>query len=692
MKLPIEWLREFVETPLSDDVLAAALTMAGLEVEETTDSDDGPVFHTKVTPNRGDWVSVLGSAREAAAALDIPLSRQPMPLPDESADVTRWVGVRVEDPALCPRYTGKLVRNVVFRPSPDWMQKRLTAAGMRPLNIVVDVTNYVMLELGQPLHAFDYASLPEGQIVVRRAKDGEALTTLDGAERALTPDMLVIADNAKPVAVAGIMGGRDTEVSETTKHIFLESAHFDPGTVRRTSKALGLSTEASYRYERFVDPALAPLALERACDLLAEWADGEVVLGRIDLYPQPLSENIIALRPARANAILGTQLDEAAIAGSLRRLGLAVNASAEPLSVTVPTFRPDLVQEVDLIEEVGRMVGYQTLPETLPPARGLGGGDAPMGRLTAQLRTLLIGMGLSEALTHSLTAPSPFDDPALADRRVTIRQALSAELSGLRQSLIPNLLDALARNARQRLSDIRLFEVGKVFDLGQKPGEYQEPRRVAAVLTGSSVDFFAAKGLVEALASALHLPPLTFAAAERPQMHPNRTASVSLEGRPLGFVAEADPDALKEHLDVPASLGRVAAFELDADLLLRYADPPLRYTPLPRFPAISRDLAVVVDAETPYGRLESAAREAVSAALTEAITLQSIYTGERIAEGKKKRRPAVYVPRPRPDADRRRGRRRSGKSGAAFGRAGGGRAEVKKRWRKRGVCVTRACE
>lgn len=635
MKLPIEWLREFVETPLSDDALAAALTMAGLEVEETTDSDDGPVFHTKVTPNRGDWVSVLGTAREASAALDIPLSRQPAPLPDESADVTRWVGVRVEDPALCPRYTGKLVRNVVFRPSPGWMQKRLTAAGMRPLNVVVDVTNYVMLELGQPLHAFDYASLPDGQIVVRLAREGEAITTLDGVERRLTPEMLVIADKDRPVAVAGIMGGGETEVSGTTKHIFLESAHFDPGTVRRTAKALGLTTEASYRYERFVDPALAPMALERACDLLAELADGEVVLGRIDLYPNPAQERVIPLRSARTNAILGTQLDEAAIAGSLRRLGLAVGASSEPLSVTVPTFRPDLVKEIDLIEEVGRMVGYASLPETLPPAQGVGGGDAPPGRLAAHLRELFIGFGLSEAMTHSLAAPSPFDDPSEAAKRVQIRQALSAELSGLRRSLVPNLLDALARNLRQRQADVRLFEVGKVFALGDGPGQYEEPRRVAAVLTGGAADFFAAKGLVESLAAALHLPPLLFTAAERAQMHPGRCASIMLAGQPLGFVAEADPDALQEYLDVPATTGRVAVLELDADLLLSYADPALRYTSMPRFPSTSRDLAVVVDLETPYGLLEAAAREAVSPALTEAIILQSVYSGERIEDGKK---------------------------------------------------------
>ena len=635
MKLPVEWLREYVETPLGDDALADALTMAGLEVEETTASDDGPVFHTKITPNRGDWLSVVGTAREAAAALDRPLRWTAQPLPEEKEEITRWVGVRVETPALCPRFTGKLIRNVIFRPSPDWMQARLLAVGMRPINVVVDVTNYVMLEMGQPLHAYDYATLPEGKIVVRPARNGEVLKTLDGIERTLTPEMLVIADTQKAIGLAGIMGGADTEVSATTKHIFLESAHFDAGSIRRTSKALGLSTEASYRFERFVDPELAPQALERACDLLAELADGEVVLGRVDLYPQPTRPRTISLRPSRTNAILGTDLDEAAVAGSLRRLGLAVDATQEPLAVTVPLFRPDLVREIDLIEEVGRMIGYATLPETLPSAAGGGGGDAPHGRLAAHLRTLLVGEGLSEAMTHSLAAPSPLDDPRAAGTRVKIRQALSEELSGLRQSLVPNLLDVLARNVRQRQADIRLFEVGKVFAKGVGEGEYEEPRRVAAVLTGPNADFFTAKGLVESLANALHLPPLAFAAETRPAMHPGRCASVSLPGQALGFIAEVDPDAVQSALDVPAGVGRVAVFELDANALLPYLDPALRYHALPRFPAVSRDLAVVVDLTTPYALLETTVREAVDSGLTEAISLQSVYTGERIPEGKK---------------------------------------------------------
>ena len=635
MKLPVEWLREFIQTPLGNDALAAKLTMAGLEVEETTDSDDGPVFHTKVTPNRGDWMSVVGTAREAAAALDLPLGWQPAPLPDEKADIQRWVGVRVEDATLCPRYAGKLIRNLVFRPSPDWMQKRLLAAGMRPLNVVVDITNYVMLELGQPLHAFDYATLPEGQIIVRPAHPGETMKTLDGVERLLTPEMLLICDRDKPVAIAGVMGGADTEVSETTKHIFLESACFDPGSIRRTSKALGLTTEASYRYERSVDPELAPIALERACDLLAELADGEVVLGRIDLYPQPVAARALTLRPSRANAILGTTLDEAAIIHSLRRLGLTVDASGEPLKVSVPPFRPDLTQEIDLIEEVGRMIGYETLPETLPPARGGGGGDTPQGTLAARLRTILISLGLSEALTHSLAAPSPFEDPREESRCVVIRQALSAELSGLRQSLVPNLLDALARNLRQRQPAVQIFEVGKVFDKGEAADSYIETRHVAAVLTGLDVDFFTAKGVVESLAAAMHLNGLRFAADTRPQMHPARCASISLSSKVIGYVAEVDLDAVKEYLDVPGTVGRVAVFELNADALLPELNHTSHYMPLPRFPAVSRDIAVLVDAAVPYALLETTAREAADGTLTEAIGLQSVYTGERVPAGKK---------------------------------------------------------
>jgi phenylalanyl-tRNA synthetase beta chain len=646
MKLPVEWLRQSVQTPLPDEALADKLTMAGLEVEETTASEDGPVFHTKTTPNRGDWLSVLGVAREAAAALDVPLKHTLPSLPDENEDAKRWAGVRITHPDLCPRYCGKIIRNVTLGPSPDWMQKRLLGAGMRPINVVVDVTNYVMLELGQPLHAFDYDTIPDGQIVVRPATQGETFKTLDGMERTLTPEMLVICDQDRPLALAGIMGGTTSEVTPQTRHLFLESAHFDPGTIRRASKALGLTTEASYRFERFVDPELAPLAVERAAELLADLAGAEVILGRIDLYPKVIEARKIALRPPRVNALLGTDLATETIAHSLRRLGLAVDANQEPLQVTVPTFRPDLVQEIDLVEEVGRMVGYETLPETLPGGN-VSGGDAPAGRFAGTLRTLFVGLGLQEALTHSLAAPSPFVDPQQDGARVTIRQALSAELSGLRPALVPNLLDILAHNLRRGLGDVALFEVGKVFSLGEALGTYLETRHVAAVLTGAAsprawdnanpapADFFTAKGMVEGLASSLHLSSVTFAPMQRAQMHPGRCASVSIAGQMLGYVAEVDPDAVRAHLDVPQTVGRVVVFELDADALLSLTSEARRYHALPRFPSVSRDINVVVDADTSYALLEETALAATDPALTDTIALQTIYTGNPIPAGKK---------------------------------------------------------
>ncbi len=647
MKLPVEWLREHVPTPLSDEKLAEALTMAGLEVEETTNSGQGSVFHTKVTPNRGDWLSVVGSAREAAAALALPFLENSPPLPEEAPDVQRWAGVRVENAALCPRYAGKVVRNVRLAPSPPWMQARLTAAGMRPVNAVVDITNYVMLEMGQPLHAFDYDTLPQGQIIVRTARLGERIVTLDGVDRALSPDMLAICDLNGPIALAGVMGGAVSEVSDGTRHLFLESAHFDAGSVRRTSKQLGLSTEASYRFERYVDPELAPVALERACEMLADLAGAEVVLGRIDLYPRPAAPLTLSLRPARVNAILGMDLQVPVIADSLRRLGLAVGAETDTLSVTVPTFRPDLVAEIDLIEEVGRMVGYAALPETLPPARAEQGGvDNPESVFAAHIRALITGLGLQEALTNSLTAPSPFDGEDGA-KRVTIRQALSADLSGLRVSLAPHLLESLVRNLRHREARVALFEVGKVFARGDAPGEYRETRRLGAVVTGPTeapswrephppmADLFFVKGVAEAIAQFLRLPPLAFAAAARAGMHAGRCASVLVGGASIGYVAEVDPAAVKADLDAPSGTGRIAVLELDMDALMSLRETAPRYRALPRFPSVSRDLAVVVDSSAPFANLRDVAQAACDPNLLQGVELVSVYEGERIGPGRK---------------------------------------------------------
>lgn len=660
MKLPVEWLREFVTTDLSDEALADKLTMAGLEVEEITYSpspegrggaglfsEAGAVYHTKVTPNRGDWLSVVGVAREAAAALDVPLKWQPPVLPDEDQDVRKWAGVRVVDPHLCPRYAGKVIRNVKHRPTPDWMRERLLAAGMRPIDIVVDITNYVMLELGQPLHAFNYDALPEGQVIVRPTAAGEKIVTLDGVERELPAGSLAICDIEKPVCIAGVMGNAETEVTTQTRNIFLEAAHFDALSIRRTSKLLGLSTEASYRFERTVDPNVVPIALERAADLLADLADGEVVLGRIDLNPSPVLPREIPLRPKRVNAILGTGLSNAVISHSLRRLGLQVADSGDPFLVTVPTFRPDLVKEIDLIEEVARMSGYENLPEAIPVSSGFGAGDEPIGVFTTDLRRILAGLGLQEVFTHTLAAPSAFDDPMIVAKRVAIRSALSAELSGLRTALLPNVLDVTALNLRHKQTDVRVFEIGKTFLLGETPGSYSETRHLAGALAGQEVPrswadadrkpvtFYTAKGIVEAIFTNLRVPPPMFTPSSIHGMHPGRSAGISIDGRRIGYVAEVDPDAVKRDLDVPAGVGRIAVFEIDAEALMALAVDNRRYRPLPKYPPVSRDLAIAVDLGVEYGRIDRLARAATDPNTLEELAVQSVYTGERIEAGKK---------------------------------------------------------
>ncbi|MDR3708787.1 MAG: phenylalanine--tRNA ligase subunit beta [Capsulimonadaceae bacterium] len=635
MKVPVDWLTDFTGLDgVTEDRLAERLTMAGLEVEEIEEVAGRRVLVTKVTPNRGDWMSVAGTAREAAAALRLPFKSLPVGRSEGAGEVGTIASVDVRRPDWCPRFNIRAIRNIKQGPSPAFMQARLTAAGMRPLGIVVDITNYVMLELGQPLHAYDAAKIPGGEFVVRAAKPGETIRTLDGNERVLTPEMLVIADRTRPIGIAGIMGGGDTEVTEETTTVLLEAAHFDAGVIRRGSKSLGLTTEASYRFERYVDPALTLIAQDRACELFEKYAGATVLNGTIDTNPGAAQTIEVSLRPERANALLGESLRADEMVQALERLQI-VPASPGSLAFTVPSFRPDVTREIDLIEEIGRMIGYENLPETLPAIRGEGGKDLPEGAFDSRLRRILIGQGLTEVFTHSLGAETEFDDPAIIAQRVRIRSALSAELSTLRQSLTPNLLAVAALNLRQRQPEVRIFEIGKTY-LTSGPGQYSEPRRVAGLLAGGGADYLAIKGIVEALLESLHAGPVRFETAARHAMHPGRTASVILDGRIAGYVAEVDPDLVKSSLDVPSGVGRVAVFDLDVDQLVgaaRIGNQEI-YAPPPRYPALTRDLSMVFDGGVEYGRIEQAVRDSAGE-LLESLSLLSVYTGEKVARGKK---------------------------------------------------------
>jgi phenylalanyl-tRNA synthetase beta chain len=637
VKVPVEWLGELIDIKsIGADKLDTVLTMAGLEVEETHQSAIGPVFVTKVTPNRGDWMSITGVAREAVAALSItspfPLKQSPILVQSTNGSGID-VSISIEAVHWCSRYAAAVIEIPNLGTSPDWMQGRLIAAGLRPINAPVDVTNYVMIALGQPLHAFDLDKISGQQIIVRAAKEGETIVTLDGTERLLTTEMLVIADSEKPIAIAGVMGGQGSEVTASTKRILLESAHFDPMVVRAAAKMLGLSTDASYRFERHVDPAGVVPALLAAAKLIADSTGGKIVGGHADVYPTPLLPRTIDLRISRASSILG--VPETAVVsaeGSLAVLGLTWIGERDHRCVTVPTWRPDIVKEIDVIEEIGRMLGYGDLPETLPPARSSQGGgrDSEQGVLTGKLRNILIGQGLTEIFSHTLSAPSPFDDPVAANSRVKVRSALSAELSGLRQSLVPNLLEAFGRNARLRNADINSFEVGSVFSLSSD-GKYVQGLHAAAAISG---DYFTAKGIVEAVLTAAGVVNVQSQSEPVHGMHPGRAASLTINGKPLGMVAEVNPFMLTQHLDVPATYGRVSVFEIDLEIVDTISIKDPRYSPLPKFPEVTRDLAMLFDSSVAYGEIEQIAK-ANAGPFLERVSLQSVYAGERVEAGKK---------------------------------------------------------
>ncbi|MDW8290638.1 MAG: phenylalanine--tRNA ligase subunit beta [Armatimonadota bacterium] len=638
MRVPIEWLKEYVQVQASPEELAHRLTMAGLEVEAIERGDGEPVLNVKVTPNRGDCLSIVGVAREVAALYGLPL-HHPMPtaLSTEPGEAAQFARVEIVDEDLCPRYAARIVRNVRIAPSPPWIQRRLLDAGMRPINNVVDVTNYVMLELGQPLHAFDLDLLPEGHIVVRRARRGERIVTLDGVERELQPDMLAICDTSHPVAIAGVMGGSETEVTENTRNVLLESAHFHPTSIRRTSQRLQLSTEASYRFERIVDPGGVVAALDRACDLLEQIGAGTPLPGVVDVYPRPVGERMVTLRPERCNLLLGLQLDATTMLDCLRRLQLQAELRDGVIYVTVPTFRPDLRIEEDLAEEVGRVYGYENIPERLPFGHTHRGGDSPNTRLVRPLQEALVRAGLVEVHTHTLRAPGPLDDPHRTPVRV--RNAASEELSTLRNSLIPSLVDAVLHNLARRQTEIFLFEVGAVFS--QLPdGDYDERLKAGFVLTGSifppswdarypAADFFTAKGIVHALLETVGISAAEYLPLSDPRFHPGRSARVLAGGCELGIFGELHPDIL-EQLDITRRT--VLAGEFDVEALWSHAAGRRRYVPLPRYPAVLRDIAVVVPEEIPYQSVENTVREA-GGALLESVQLFDVYRGERIPEG-----------------------------------------------------------
>ncbi|MCL4228409.1 MAG: phenylalanine--tRNA ligase subunit beta [Myxococcales bacterium] len=616
------------------------------------------VLEVAAPANRGDCLGHLGLARELCALLGGRLV-PPAPGPDLEAlagdlDAAALAAVTIDDPVGCPRYVARVIDGLAVGPSPRRFAQRLRAVGVRPISNLVDVTNYVLFELGQPLHAFDWHQLRGASIAVRRARAGERMTTLDGQERALVADDLLICDGEHPVALAGVMGGADSEVSATTTRVLLESASFEPRSIRRTARRLALPSEASQRFERGVDPELAPLAAARAAALLARLGGGKVARGHVDVYPRPPARPRVPLRLARARALIGADLHAGACEAALLRLGCEVEpdgaAGDGHWTVTPPSARADLTREVDLIEDILRIHGYGNVPATLP---ALHVGPAPLVDDRAdRARRALAAAGLAEAITFGFQSR----ERALAlglpagDRRahpVAVRNPMSAEQAVMRTSLLPNLLAAVARNASFGLGDVALFEVGAVFL--RQPGQplegeptalCDEPLRAAAVLAGARPrwlgppqpwDYFDVKGVLEHLARTLGAGELAYvAAADIPYLHPGVAARVrGADGQILGELGEVHPD-------VRARLGvEVPVFMFDLALGELAPAAPAQMRPVPRFPASARDVSLLVDAPIPSARVRDVIR-AVAEPLVETVRLAEEYRDAvRLGAGKK---------------------------------------------------------
>ncbi len=655
MRIPVDWLREYVPNELPVRELAYILTNVGLEVEAIEGADEAAVFDIKVTPNRGDCLSVLGAGRELAMTLRTKVRYRPPGIAETGPPAESLARITLDDPKLCPRYSGRIVRGLKIAPAPEWAQRRLELCGLRPINNVVDATNLAMLELGQPLHAFDYQLLgkPPGgdipEIIVRSAKAGERLTTIDGEERELTPEVLLIADPTGPIALAGIMGGSSTEIHDGTTEVLLESAHFHPVAIRRGAQALGMSTEASYRFERMVDPGGTVRALDRACELIAEFCGGEVEIaaGAVDAYPSPYEEVEIELRPDRANSLLGVEISAAEMAEYLRLLDLNVE-EGETLRVRVPTFRQDLQKEIDLVEEVARVHGYENIPEELPRAAAGVGGLAPELVFERQVRQLMRGLGLSEAVTPSLEGADGHDRIGLGEddarrRPVVLNNWKTVDRSQLRTTLLTSLLDVVAHNRRRGVEDVSIFDVGRVY-LPTTEGELpDQPQHLGLAVTGTMTrgawqvgrelqrwDFYALKGIIENLLAAVARSAGEFAPAEHPALSPGRAAQVSLNGHLIGHFGEVG-EAVRDAYDLPAPL---FVAELDLDLLRTCAAAEPQYRPVSRFPAVTRDVAFLLPRDVPAEGADAIIREAAGDDL-ETLALFDAFEGRPLPKGQR---------------------------------------------------------
>ncbi len=621
---------------LSDDPELMDLTI-GEDIRAAVGLDDH-VVEFEITPNRPDCLSVIGLAREVSATFDKPCYfHQPEVKGGAEGVLPELLDVETPDPELCPRYTARMVRNVKIGPSPKWMRERLRAMGVRPINNIVDITNYVMLEYGQPMHAFDYRYVKGGKIIVRRAEEGEELTTLDGNVRKLTANHLVIADETRAVGLAGIMGGENSEIVADTADVVFESACFDGTCIRKGALSLGMRTEASAKFEKGLDPMNTLPAINRACELVELLGAGEVLDGVIDILnyvPQP---TLLKVEPDKINALLGTDVAENVMYTILQKLGF--ETTMERGVIKVPSWRGDVKEMADLAEEVARFYGYNNIPTTLMRGQTTLGGYSPEQRLEQRLGAVCRACGYDEIITYSFISPSWYDKIGWPEndfhrKSFKILNPLGEDTSIMRTTTLPSMLDILARNYNYRNRDVRLYELGRIYLPGGENGLAHETKVLTLGAYGEGFSFYGLKGAVEAILKDLRAEEVRFETPDEfpgaVSYHPGRCAAVWAGSDCLGIIGQIHPNVAKNFgVD-----GELYCAELSLDELMLARGSGAEYVPLPKFPSVTRDIAVVCDEAVTVGKLEQAIRKGAKGLLKEAA-LFDIYRGKGIGEGKK---------------------------------------------------------
>lgn len=615
----------------SDPDLKAKDLKPGDDIRTAIGLDDH-VVEFEITPNRPDCLSVIGLAREAAVTYEKTMAQhEPVVKGGGIGNLTELLDVETPATDLCPRYTARMVRNVKIGPSPKWMRDRLRASGVRPINNIVDITNYVMLEYGQPMHAFDYRYVNGGKIVVRRAEDGETLTTLDGNVRQLNSSMLVIADEHRAVGLAGIMGGENSEIVEDTVDVVFESANFNGTSIRRTALALGMRTEASAKFEKGLDILNTLPAVNRACELVEMLGAGEVLDGTIDILnfvPQPKQ---LKLRADKINALLGTDIDAAEMCRILQELGFGVDGDI----ITVPSWRGDVEHYSDLAEEVARFYGYNQIPTTAMTGVTTRGGYSPEQMLERSLGTVCRSLGYDEIITYSFISPTYYDKIRLPEdsplrKSMKIMNPLGEDTSIMRTTVMPSMLEILTRNYNYRNKEAHLYELGRTY-FEREDGMADEPKHLSLGVYGPEESFFTLKGAVETILDSIRAEDVTYVAEKSdPSYHPGRCAKVYVNGQEVGTLGQIHP-LVAANYGVDAEL-YYADLKFDALFASRGADP--EYQPLPKFPAVTRDIAVLVDKAVTVGAMESSIQAAAKGLLKD-VTLFDIYEGAKLPTGKK---------------------------------------------------------